>query len=118
MAIDVRETNVHWNYFLALEADVKTLSRFVEFKKPNFLTYSIEMARVLMTASSEVDVLAKIICERLDPAAHRRNIREYGNVILALEPRITGLRVLVPRFGLTLRPWSSWTLTASPEWWS
>jgi len=41
---------IHWNYFFAIEDDLATLSRYVEFHEDNFTTYSIEIARILMTA--------------------------------------------------------------------
>ena len=59
MAITERESLSYWNYFLALEADLERLSRFVEFTSVNFQTYSLEMARLLLTGASEVDVVAK-----------------------------------------------------------
>ena len=42
MAITQQPALLHWNYFLALEADLGTLSRFVELTANNFATYSIE----------------------------------------------------------------------------
>jgi hypothetical protein len=34
----------HWNYFLALEKDLETVSRYIEFSRDNLNTYSIELA--------------------------------------------------------------------------
>jgi len=55
MAITQQPTLLHWNYFLALEADLGTLSRFVEFAEDNFATYSIEQVHLFLAAASEVD---------------------------------------------------------------
>jgi len=49
----------HWNYFLALEKDIEVLSRYVEFTQKNFTCYSLEILRILFSAASEVDVVAK-----------------------------------------------------------
>src|SRR5436305_10590998 len=102
MTIRVKEGDLHWNYFLALESDVVRLARFIEFRQDNFPTYSIELARVIMTAASEVDVVAKLVCKRLRPHAPHRNIRHYADTLLVLNPPLSRLTVLVPRFGLTL----------------
>jgi hypothetical protein len=119
VAILVRESKVHWNYFLALESDVVRLARFIEFREDNFPTYSIEIARLIMAAAAEVDVVAKLVCTKLDPTSRPRNINGYASVILpAAGPKLSALTILVPRYGLTLKPWISWTLEAPPLWWN
>jgi hypothetical protein len=118
VTIRFKEPRVHWNYFLALETDVVRLARFIEFREDNFSTYSIELARVIMTAASEVDVIAKLVCKRIRPDAPHRNIGRYAETILAVDPPLSTLTVLVPRFGLTLSPWISWTATTPPIWWT
>jgi hypothetical protein len=122
VAILVRESKVHWNYFLALESDVVRLARFIEFREDNFPTYSIEIARLIMAAAAEVDVVAKLVCKKLDPASRPRNINDYASVILQADGRkvsaLTALTVLVPRYGLTLKPWISWTRETPPLWWT
>jgi hypothetical protein len=50
--------------FLVLEEDVIALSRYVEFAQPNLDSYSIEMARLLMGATQELDVILKQLCAR------------------------------------------------------
>lgn len=117
MAIKTKPTKVHWNYFLALESDVSHLARFIEFSELNFRTYSIELAHLLMAAASEVDVVAKLVCKQIDPIRNPRNIAGYASIILPYEPALATLAVVVPRFGLTLNPWISWTATTSPLWW-
>ena len=47
----------HWNYFLAIEKDLEHLSRYIEFSDANLGTYSIELTHLLLSASSEVDVV-------------------------------------------------------------
>ena len=50
MALDQASQPFHWAYFLALEDDLYTLSRYVEIAKPNYETYSIEISRLLLSA--------------------------------------------------------------------
>ena len=47
--------NCDRTYFLAMDRDVETLSRYVDFATPNMATFSLEMARVLLAAGSEAD---------------------------------------------------------------
>lgn len=117
MAIVATSGKVHWNYFLALEHDLELASRYVEFSNDNMQTYSVEFAHLLLAASSEVDVVAKLLCLQLDPAAPCNNIDQYRQVFARKIPDIPAMQVFVPRYGLELIPWSNWASATSPDWW-
>ena len=72
---------LHWNYFLALERDLETVSRYVEFTPDNYKIYSIELAHLLFAAASEVDVIAKLLCRQLDPQKRPSSINGYKPII-------------------------------------
>ncbi len=118
MGIHETKTPIHWNYFLSLEADLHRLSRFVEFTEKNFDCYSIEMARVLLAACSEVDVVAKQICKRINAEQEATNIHEYRKILNPAYPKISKFEVLVRRHGLELKPWTNWVQDKTPYWWS
>ena len=61
MGIKTAKIDPHWNYFLAIERDLEPLSRYVEFNPKNFDCYSIEIARLLLAAAAEVDIVCKQI---------------------------------------------------------
>lgn len=117
MSIRETQTPLHWNYFLALEDDVVRLSRYIEFTQNNFPAYSLEMARILFAAASEIDVVAKQLCARLDNARPADNIAKYREIIQPALPILADTLVMVPRFGLTLNPWEQWRNDANPLWW-
>jgi hypothetical protein len=117
MAIVAGSSKVHWNYFLALDQDAQVASRYVEFAAANFQTYSIEFARLLLAAASEVDVVAKLLCEQLQPGSSPGKIDDYRVILMKHIPEIADLNVFVPRYGLTLRPWENWASNKSPDWW-
>lgn len=110
-------SKIHWNYFLALERDMEVVSRFIEFSDLNFDVYSIELAHLLFAASSEVDVVAKLICRNLDSQAPRSNINDYRAVLTAGISDINTQEILIPRYGLTLTPWDTWATSTNPQWW-
>lgn len=118
MAITTTSTLLHWNYFIALEADLVSLSRFVEFSEDNFGTYSIEMVHLLLASASEVDVVLKQFCAIVAPHEGANNIEAYRKTLLLLEPTIATISVSLPRFGLELTPWTNWREDRSPDWWS
>jgi len=115
--ITATEGKLHWNYFIALEQDLEVVARYIEFSERNFDTYSIELAHLLFAAASEVDVVAKLVCERVSPHAPRGNINDYRVVLLAEFPDISSKHIFVPRYGLTLTPWENWTGLNNPDWW-
>ncbi len=119
MGIQSQKIEPHWNYLLALDADLVELSRYIEFHKKNFPCYSIEVARVLLASASEVDVVCKLLCKKINPASSASNIHAYRNEIKAEFPSIPKFNVLLPRFALTLRPWDEWKKRDGvPFWWT
>jgi hypothetical protein len=107
---------IHWNYFFAVEDDLATLSRYVQFHEDNFAAYSIETAKILMTAVQEVDVLLKSICGHYGaPAA---NIRDYHDLMMVKHPNIREAKVTLAQHSLVRMPFSSWSATTPPPWWT
>lgn len=119
MGIQHRQVPHDWNYFFCLEEDIIALSRWIEFSFENEGVYSIELARLLMTASAEVDVVAKSLCNRINPDAKASSINAYQAVLLVAYPDLPNATVFIPRFGKELRPWSNWQKEKStPHWWT
>src|SRR5688572_3615505 len=108
--------NVHWNYLQALDADALVLSRYIEFSPENYNTFSIELARLLMAAASEVDVVAKIACEHAG-AREASGINSYREVLTERWPNLAGSQVEIARFGMQLTPWENWRTGSNPDWW-
>lgn len=117
MSIHQESSLIHWNYFLALESDLAQLARYIEFSEANFKSYSIEIAHLLLAASSEVDVLAKQICHFINGKT-ASNIKAYREIIKPQFPEIENLVVEISRYGLTLRPWDNWKNDETPYWWT
>ncbi|MGA3086567.1 MAG: hypothetical protein ABSE95_17550 [Thermodesulfobacteriota bacterium] len=107
---------IHWSYFLALEEDIQRLSRFVEFNKNNFATFSIEMAHLLLATSSEIDVVLKMLCKPFAPTA--QNEEDYRSSIPKQIPNFTKVKVEIQRYEITLQPWQAWDSNQTPTWWT
>jgi len=67
----------HWLFFDALDDELHSLSRVVEFDKANFPTFSVQLARLYLSIGSEIDVVAKLLCTQIDGSSACRNIDEY-----------------------------------------
>jgi len=118
MTIKQGRAPIHWNYFLTLDADTANLSRYIDFVDDNFDAYSVEMARILLSASSEVDVVAKLLCKKINSKSEAGNIDDYRTEITGAIPRFCGMEVIIPRYALTRHPWDNWTKNTNPDWWS
>lgn len=118
MGIIYRESKIHWNYFLTLEQDFQVLSRYIEPCAANNSTYSIELARIIMASSQEVDVVLKSLCKLLDEDADASGIRKYYQVVSDKAPEILRETVFLTRFGMESRPWTSWEEEKPPLWWT
>jgi len=116
--ISVSKTLKHWNYYLALENDLEKLSRYIEFDKNNFQTFSIELAHLLLASSAEVDVVMKELCTLLLPEAKAENIIQYQKVIQEKLPNLIDEDIFINRYGISVKPWTNWnTDESSPNWW-
>lgn len=118
MVIKVKPAPLHWNYFLAIEADIERLARYVDFTEDNFKTYSIEMAHLLLAIASEVDVVAKLLCNKVSLRSKADNIEKYRTVLKPMYPKIEQMHIHIPRFGIELNPWDNWKSDKTPNWWS
>lgn len=108
--------NIHWPYYLAFEEDLENISRYIEFSEHNYETYSLELARILLSAASEVDVLLKDISKMIDSESPNRNINDC-KAVLKKNRAFWETSVVSRRFGLTLTPWVNWGGEENPYWW-
>lgn len=107
----------YWQYFVALEADLAATTRFVEPTSANMACYSIEFARILLAAGSEVDVLCKVLCQEHQLPVSPVNIHGYRAAITARFPNFTKLEIQLPRYSLIRLPWQQWDQNKNPNWW-
>lgn len=123
MAIHYSKISTHWNYYLAIEQDLMKISRFIEFCEENEKTYSIELAHILLAATSEVDVLLKEICKPLG-TDNDAGIQDYRKALQKSEElwskNFLRERVIIPRYNMILNPWENWQNGGIhvPNWWS
>lgn len=109
----------HWNYLLALENDLEKLSRYVEFDERNYECFSVEIARILLSAGAEADVVCKQLCRKLNKSSSAKNIHQYRDDIKQAYPEISDFEVLLTRYGLELKPWKNWKdIQGVPDWWT
>jgi hypothetical protein len=107
----------YWQYFLAIETSLIKTIQYVDLTPNNYKTYSIEFARIFLSASSEIDVICKLLCEKIDPTKRAENINDYRNIITIKYPNFYSMKVLIPKYGIELTPWAKWENQKNPDWW-
>jgi hypothetical protein len=113
-----QKISTHQSYFMCIEDDLIHLSRWIEFSEANTSVYSIELARLLMTATAEVQIIAKAICEATGKTPTPDDITGYKKVLIDAAPQLPNVKVNMPRYGMTFQPWSCWSIVKkSPDWW-
>jgi len=75
------------------------------------------MVMLLLAASAEVDVVMKQLCKAINPESTASSINAYQAEILNIQPNFKEFEVTVPRYGLTLKPWTDWGDNHPPFWW-
>jgi hypothetical protein len=107
----------YWQYFVALESDLAKASRYVEISDDNMETYSVEFARLILSAGSEVDVLAKVLSDQHSLIIMPNNIDGYRKAITTKFQEFAFLSIRIPRYSLELKPWREWHDGKNPIWW-
>lgn len=117
MTINRTNSLSHWNYFLAIEQDLEHLARYVDLSS-NDETFSIEIARLLLSACSEIEVVLKLLAQKNKPNTSASNINEYFADVVPFFPKIINFEVQIPKHGINHKPWSNWSAGSPPKWWT
>ncbi len=107
----------YWQYFKALELSLEDTTRYVEPTFNNYKTYSIEFARTLLIACSEIDVICKLLCQQINSTKSPENINEYRKIIIAKYPNFYKMKIIAPSYGIEFYPWAWWENNENPYWW-
>jgi hypothetical protein len=108
----------YWDYFLTIEDDLLATSRYVEFVSTNFQCYSLEYARLIMTAGAELDMVFKQLCNKISATHRAESIGDYYDIIIPTFPDILTKERYVKGCGIVLKPFDGWTKGFNPAWWS
>jgi len=106
----------YWEYFLSIESDLEKCTKYISFSENNYNAYSVEFAKIIMTASAEIDNIAKELCREINPQSSPRNINDYKNIILEHYQNFHTLEIEIVRYDLKFKPWEDWN-TQTPSWW-
>jgi len=85
----------------------------------NNTAFSNEFAKLLLLIGSEVDVVAKMLCNQIDPNKSVKNIKDYRTVICGKFVGMHEVEIEIAMYSQKIQPWLSWapSATKSPDWW-
>jgi hypothetical protein len=124
-------TNYHyWQYFLSLETDLITTSRYIEFsgvnddnvENSNDRTFSTELLRIFLTACAECENILKILLakENVSENINLTNILNIQKSMMDISTyhKLPNRIITCEAYNLKFTPWENWnTSQNSPQWW-
>lgn len=108
----------HLSYYRLLERDLDACFRFVEPVPVHFDVYSDEFSRIILCASSEIENALKAFAVAADVVPQPQNILGFWAVITSRFPRFCTMEMFLPRYSHVFSPWSGWSSSAAPDWWT
>lgn len=110
--------NPHWSLFEVIDEDLQAFSREVEFADANFSTYSVTLLRLYLSICSEVDVIAKLLCQRIGATlSNRPDMNEYRQNLKPKFPNLSGVKITIRPMAHPILPWDAWNQNQNPDWW-
>jgi len=108
----------YWEYFLSLEDDLEKCTKYIEFDERNYTTFSIELAKIITSASAEFENVAKDLCKLIDPPSSPNNIVIIYPILLREFPNFCNIEITIPRYRLQFKPLELWDSSQRPDWWT
>lgn len=124
-------TNYHyWQYFLTLETDLITTSRYIEFSgvndntvKNNDKTFSTELLRIFLTACAECENILKILLAKENVSENiikSADILKIRDIMMSISTyhKLPNRIITCEAYNLNFTPWAKWNNSrSSPQWW-
>ena len=117
--MDFAESLTLFKYYLNLENELFETERYVTLERSNFVTFSIEYAKLLLSICSEIDMVLKMICRCIEKDKKCSKITHYHQVMSKTLKYFTREEVVFLYFkDIKIRPWEGWNETNPPNWWN
>lgn len=109
---------LHWYFFQEIDKDLQSIESYIYFNESHFEVYSIQLASVLFSASSECDSMLRLLyAEFGNEQKEKTYINDYYKIVKKYTPLIN-TKVRIPKYNLEFKPFLNWTSeTMQPLWW-
>jgi len=108
--VEARQRARHWRYFLILESEFERVLRFIEPDEANHDTYSLELAKQLLSVASQFEVIIKLFLAERSPGHSASRMEDLREVLLQVSPHAPEIEITFLPTNETLAPFSplSW----------
>ena len=113
--MDETTLNGIWDYYMSLEEDLSSTSRYIEPKGQESV-YSFEFAKLLVLACIEIEAVFKEICLTICENKLPQDIGKYKEIVLGKYPKIVESTVSIRKLGKDIKPFENWD-KCKLSWW-
>ena len=101
---------VYWKNFMLIEEEFIQTEKFFAFDVMNYSTFSSKYLKLLLEIGSEIDILAKVLCQVAWNRGNVNTLTEYRDCILMNAPEFERVHVISEDF--KENPWENLFLLA------
>lgn len=109
-------SETHYEYYLGIEADFLTASRYIEFSNDHRNVYSHFFSHMLTTAGAEFESVSKAVAV-VDNVPEPQNISEIQNLYKEIESDVHSFKLRTLKGDLVIAPFSDWKDGKNLKWW-
>ena len=116
MHLNIKRPILHWNYFLSIEEELLTTSKYVEFDLDNLKTFSTKYTKIILEASSEVDVLLTQVGKIFKQKKKKPNFKDHYKIINLNVNTLITEKLFIEQYGIDISPYEEWTNNKELDW--
>lgn len=105
----------YWNYYLLLEKDFLSIEQYLAIDELNFSAFSNEYIKQYQTICSEIDVIAKSFCKKIDARFSGSSINAYCKCITDNHIDFSSRVVKLEGRDIKVIPWKDWAYSIEPQ---
>tara|TARA_R110002111_G_scaffold94748_5_gene146838 strand:- start:377 stop:1012 length:636 start_codon:yes stop_codon:yes gene_type:complete len=109
---------LHWEYYIELEKDLLTASRYVNFTEDQLSVHSQFFTQILVCAATEFECVCKVIADKVE-ISNVGNIGSIKEMLSPIMPTLSQCQLELLRGSLRTRPFADWEEIGTPLcWWT
>ena len=108
-----------WTFYQSIEDDLRNTANYIHFSQENYGTYSVELAKILLTTCIEIERQLKTISAYIQKKDKTKfqNINQWHESITTHFPEFCHFNAFGIIWPGTYSPWKQWSENQSPDWW-
>lgn len=117
--------HLYWKNYISIEKEFSGTLNYITLDIDNYDVFSPAYIKILLQVGSEIDIIAKLLCENYEKSTKVNKIKDYRTEIMKRECDFcnTKVKILQSKDNLRIIPWEAWGRTTNngteetPSWW-